>query len=437
MSNIQTSDVTYKLNDNPPFIEKIFAALQHLCAIFVPIMTPGYIVCQELGYDIETTTGIISMCLVISGIATFIQAKRFGFLGSGLLSIQGTSFGFVTILIITGKVGGLSLIFGSCLLGSLAAVIFAPFVRKLKYAFPPLVSGIVVILIGTTLMEVGIEACAGGPAARLNGTFGDVSNLAIAAIVVILIIFFQSCRNKYLRVCSIIFAIIIGFIISLCMGMVDFSPLSNIRFLQIPVPFKYGFSFNIATLLPIIIIYLVTCVEAVGDITATAMVSGEPIAGKNHMQRVSGGILTGGIISFIGSIFSSFPLSTFSQNNGIIQITGVASKHVGYYIAAFLFLAGIFPVFGTAFSLVPQPVLGGTMLIMFGTIAAAGIKVVSMDKLDRRALIIIAVSLGCGLGVAVPGIMDKLPELIRTSFSSGIATGGIVAISLNLLMPKT
>ena len=247
-------------------------------------MTPGYIVCQTLGYDIETTTTIISMCLVASGIGTFIQAKRFGFLGSGLLSIQGTSFGFVSILIITGKIGGLSLIFGSCLLGSLAVIVFAPFVRKLKHAFPPLVSGIVVILIGITLMEVGIDACAGGQAAKINGTFGNVSNLIIAAIVVSLIIFFQSCKNKYLRVCSIIIAIIIGFTISICMGMVDFSPLSTVRLIQIPIPVKYGLSFNIATLIPLIIIYLVTCVESVGDITATAMVSDEPISGKEHLS---------------------------------------------------------------------------------------------------------------------------------------------------------
>ena len=196
MQKESTSDIIYKINDNPPFIEKLFAAIQHICAIIIPIMTPGYIICQTLGYDIETTSYIISMCLVISGIGTFIQAKRFGFLGSGLLSIQGTSFSFVTILIVAGQTGGISSIFGSCLLGALAAIIIAPFLRKFKRAFPPLVSGIVVILIGTTLMPVGIESCAGGAAAKLNGTFGNISNLMIAGIVIALIIFFQNHKTN-------------------------------------------------------------------------------------------------------------------------------------------------------------------------------------------------------------------------------------------------
>ena len=191
-----------------------------------------------------------------------------------------------------------------------------------------------------------------------------------------------------------------------------------------------------STILPVIIIYIVTCVEAIGDITATAMISEEPIYGDEHMKRVSGGVLTDGTASLLGSIFSSFPLATFSQNNGIIQITGVASRYVGYYIALFLFLVGIFPFFGTFLSIIPQPVLGGAMLIMFGTIAAAGIKVLSLEKLDKRAFTIIAVSLGCGIGVSVPDVFDKLPELIRTSFSSGIATGGFAAIILNLVLPK-
>ena len=436
MAHTQHNDIIYKVNDNPPLLEKIFAALQHICAIIIPIMMPGYIICQALGYDTKSTTYIISMCLVTSGVGTFIQAKKFGFLGSGLLSIQGTSFSFVAILIIAGKSGGISSIFGSCLIGALCAIIIAPFIQKFKYALPPLVCGIVVILIGATLMPVGIEACAGGAAARANGSFGNISNLSIAGIVILSIIYLQCSNNKYLRISSIIIAMAIGFIISLLFGKVDFSPLIQTTLLHIPIPLKYGISFNTSTIVPVIIIYVITCVEAIGDITATSLVSGEEINTDKHMARVSGGVLTDGFASLISSLFSSFPLSTFSQNNGIIQITGIASRHVGYYIALFLVIAGIFPFFGTIMSIIPQPVLGGAMLIMFGTIIAAGIKVLAVEKLDRRAFSIIAVSLGCGFGVAVPGILDKFPELIKMSLSSGIATGGIIAIILNLIIPR-
>ena len=155
------------------------------------------------------------------------------------------------------------------------------------------------------------------------------------------------------------------------------------------------------------------------------------------MKRVSGGILGCGVTSFIGNIFSALPLTTFSQNNGIIQITGVASRYVGYYIALFLVLVGIFPIVGSCFAVVPAPVIGGALIMMFGAIAAAGIKILSKADLGRRAFIIISVSLGVGLSVGVPGILDKMPEIIKVSFSSGIATGGLTAVVLNFLMPKS
>ena len=162
MHSKNRSNIIYKLEDNPPVIEKFFAAIQHLCAILVPMMLPGYIVCKALGYDINTTAQIISTCLVVSGIGTFLQAKSFGIVGSGLLSIQGTSFIFVPILIITGKAGGLSLIFGSCLIGSLATIAAAPFIKKLRKILTPTVTGVVIVLIGISLLPIAAQSSAGG-----------------------------------------------------------------------------------------------------------------------------------------------------------------------------------------------------------------------------------------------------------------------------------
>ena len=432
-----SSEIVFGLNDNPPFWEKIFAAIQHLCAIFVPIVAPGYVICLALGYDAQTTSTVISMCLIISGIGTFVQIKKIGPFGSGLLSIQGTSSSFIGVLIMIGHKGGLSLIFGSSLLGALLLIILAPFLKKLKRLFPPLVTGIVVMLIGITLMPIAVDSCAGGDVAKSLGNYASIQNFALAVMVLVLVIMFQSCRNKYLRISSIVLAVFIGFIVSCFLGIVDFSVLSSAKLFTFPRFFQFGLSFDPSVLLPILIIYFVSCVEGIGDITATALVSNEPFSGDKHMKRVSGGILGCGVTSFIGNIFSALPLTTFSQNNGIIQITGVASRYVGYYIALFLVLVGIFPIVGSCFAVVPAPVIGGALIMMFGAIAAAGIKILSKADLGRRAFIIISVSLGVGLSVGVPGILDKMPEIIKVSFSSGIATGGLTAVVLNFLMPKS
>ncbi|HJO93850.1 MAG TPA: nucleobase:cation symporter-2 family protein [Victivallales bacterium] len=431
------TDMIYKLEDNPPLMEKIFAALQHISAIFVSIIAPGYIITTAINADLKTKATVMSMCLLFSGIATFMQSKRsFGYVGSGLLSIQGTSFAFLGVLITTGKIGGVPLIMGTCLIGSLIPIIFAPYLRKLKRFFPPLVSGIVVFLIGATLMPVAIDNFAGGTAAKLNGTYGDPKNIILGAIVLLFVIIFQKIDNKILRIGSILFASVIGFLIAIPMGLVNFSVASNSALFSIPVPMQLGLTFGWATILPVIIIYFVSCVEAIGDITATAMISGEPIRGDKHMSRMSGGIFASGICSFFGSFFGAMPLACFSQNNGIIQITGVASRHVGYYIAGFLIIAGLIPVVSVGFSIIPPPVIGGALLMMFGTILAAGIKILSTEVLDRRAFIIIATAVGCGFAVTYPGFLDKFPDIIKDSLSSGIGTGGLVAIIMNIVIPK-
>lgn len=428
-------DLIYKLNDNPPFLEKIFAAFQHICAILIPIMVPGYIVAGAIGCDFKTTSAIVSTCLIISGIGTFLQAKKIGPIGSGLLSIQGTSFGFVGILIVTGKIGGLPLIVGTCMVGVVIQFVVAYFLPKVKNIFPPVVSGTVVFLIGATLIHVAIDALAGGQAAKNTGDYASLKFILLGLFVVILIIIFQSSRIKILRIGCILFATVIGFAAATPFGMVDFGTLNQSKMIYMPVLFGYGVRFGWATLLPMIIIFFVTAIEAIGDITATASVSGEPINGKLHMQRLSGGILTDGISSFIGSIFGGFPLSCFAQNNGIIQITGVASRFVGLFIAGFLILAGFFPIVSNVFQIIPQCVLGGGMLIMFGTIMAAGIRILGMEKLSRRSLIIISVAIAAGMTVENKEILENFPELIRYSFSSGIGTGGLAAILLNLLLP--
>jgi xanthine permease XanP len=270
-----------------------------------------------------------------------------------------------------------------------------------------------------------------------NHTFGSPRNLLVAGVVLFSVIGFNCLRNKYMRMSSIFIGILIGYALSYFLGMVDVSALEtqNLSQFNIPMPFKYGVSFNVSSVIAVGLVYLVTAIEATGDITANSMISGEPIEGDKYIKRVSGGVLADGCNSFIASMFGSFPNSIFAQNNGIIQLTGVASRYVGYFIAGMLALLGLFPVVGMVFSLMPSPVLGGATLLMFGTVAAAGVRIVSSQNIDRKATLVLAVSLSLGLGVELmPDILSFLPADIRSIFASGITTGGLTAIFSNLLI---
>lgn len=438
----QTHELIYGLNDRPPLRETLFAALQHLLAIFVAIITPPLIISSALQFDLQTTGFLVSMSLFVSGIATFIQCHRFGPLGAGLLCIQGTSFSFISPIIgagMLGMVGGkmnaeiaLAYIFGGCLVASVVEMVVSrllPYTRKI---ITPLVSGIVVSLIGMCLIKAGINSCGGGQQAMDSGQFGSLQNLGLALLVLVSIIFFNRSSNRFLRMGSIVLGLLIGCGVAYALGMIDLSQIGQGQSLNLPLPFSYGLKFDPGTIIALGLIYLVTAVEAFGDITANSLISGQPVEGPVFMKRAQGGILADGFNSFLAAVFNSFPNSIFAQNNGMIQLTGVASRYVGYFIAAALFILGLFPVVGQVFSLIPDAVLGGATLLMFGTVAAAGIKIIAATKIDRKAVLVMAISFSLGLSVElVPNILDHAPQLVRSIFSSGITTGGLAAIIAN------
>lgn len=434
------TEVIYGLEDRPPLVETILAAIQHLLSIFVGIITPTLVLSGPLGLDAETTTYLVGMSLFVSGVATFIQAKRFGPIGSGLLSIQGTSFAFLGPLIAAGTaVGGgtaaLALIFGVCFVASPIEMILSRFVHLAQRILTPLVTGSVVTLIGLSLIRAGMTDIAGGAGAE---NFGSLVNVGLAASVLVTVVLLNRSKNQYLRMGSIVIGLIVGYTISLFLGLVDFSGLGSLPAFNVPIPFRYGFSFNVAAFIPIALLFLITTIESTGDLTATSMVSGEPIEGELYLKRIKGGILGDGLNSMIAAVFNTFPNTTFSQNNGVIQLTGVASRYVGFFIAGFLVLLGLFPVVGGILSAMPRPVLGGATIVMFGTVAAAGVKIIATEKIDSRALMILALAFGLGLGVqAVPEVLSSMPLLVQSVFISPITTGGLTALIANLVLPKS
>lgn len=436
---IRKTDLIYQIEDKPPFREAIFVALQHLLAIFVAIITPPLIISAALGLDTETTAFLVSMALLASGISTFIQCRRFGPVGCGLLCVQGTSFSFIGAL--TSSFGGMGLaalptIFGVCIAASPVEMFVSRILKYTKKIITPLVSGIVVTLIGLSLIKVAIISCGGGfGAMAVEGEFGSYRNLGLAALVLLSIILLNSVKNKYIRMSSIIIGLLIGYVAAYFMGMIDFSKMGEFGMITIPQPFKYGLGFDWSAFVAVALIYFITSIEAYGDITANSMIGGEPISGPKFMKRVQGGVLADGINSALAGVFNSFPNSIFAQNNGLIQLTGVASRYVGYYIAGFLVILSAFPFVGGIFSLMPEPVLGGATLLMFGTVAASGVRIIASQHISRKAVLVLAVSFSCGLGVELaPDILLQMPAWVKGIFSSGITTGGVAAILANIVI---
>lgn len=440
------ADLVYQLNDRPPLPQTLFAALQHLLAMFVAVITPSLIICQSLGVPADQTNTIISMSLFASGLSSFIQIRTFGPIGSGLLSIQGTSFNFLGPIIGAGlalKAGGadietmMAAIFGTILVASSAEILLSRVLQFAQRIITPLVSGIVVTLIGLTLVQVGLISMGGGYAAMADGSFGSLDKLALAGTVLALIVLLNRAHNPYVRVASIVIAMLVGYVMAYLMGMVNTDNLAQTQLIALPIPMQYGLGFDWSLFIPLVLIFLITALEAIGDITATSEVSGEPVKGPMYMKRIKGGVLADGLNSALAAVFNSFPNSTFSQNNGVILLTGVASRYVGYFIAGMLVLLGLFPGVASFVQLIPEPVLGGATIVMFGTIAAAGVRIISRVDLDRRAILIMALSFSMGLGIAQkPEILQFMPEFIKNLFSSGVAAGGITAIVLNLLLPE-
>lgn len=433
-SETAKAGLIYGLEDRPPLRETLFAAAQHLLAIFVAIVTPPLIIAGALGLGQEDTSFLVSMSLMVSGVATFIQCRRIGGIGCGLLCIQGTSFSFIGPIIAAGLAGGLPAIFGATVAGSVVEMFVSRILKYARRVITPLVSGIVVTLIGMSLIKVGITACGGGDMSV--PTFGSFQNVGISALVLVLIVLFNRSNNRFLRMGSIVIGLVVGYAVAWWLGMVDFGAVKSYGGINYPNPFRYGLSFDISSIIGLGLVYLITSIEAYGDITANSLISGQPVEGDTFMKRAEGGILADGFNSMLaGLAFSSFPNSIFAQNNGMIQLTGVASRYVGYFIAGMLVVLGIFPAVGIIFSLMPQPVLGGATLLMFGTVAAAGIRIIASQTINRKATLVMAISFSLGLSVElVPEILNQLPETVKSIFSSGITTGGLAAIISNLVI---
>ena len=436
------NDLIYQLDDCPAFAPAIFAALQHVLASFVGIITPTLIVGSVLGLGAYVPY-LVSMALFVSGLGTFVQAKRIDPIGSGLLCLQGTSFGFLSVILSAGFIvkgrGGspeeiLSTIFGVCFCAAFVEIAFSQFINKLRRVITPVVTGTIICLMGLSLIKVAMTDIAGGFGAP---DLGALHHLALGGMVLGTIVVFNRFKSQAVRLSAVIIGLALGFTVAWFTGQVDFANMAEVPLVSIPVPFKYGFGFDWVAFVPIAVIFLITPLETAGDLTANSIISRQPVSGPLYLRRIKSGVLADGCNSAIAAMFNSLPMTTFSQNNGVIQLTGVASRHVAFYIAAMLVLLGLFPTVGAVLQLMPKPVLGGATLIMFGTVAVAGIKILTEAGLHRRNVLIAAISLGLGLGVAaVPEALSQMPDTLKNIFGSPITIGAFSAILLNFFLPE-
>jgi len=436
------SELIYGLHDRPAPMTSILAALQHVLAAFVGIITPPLIIGSALGLGTHLPY-LISMALLVSGIGTFIQARRPFGIGAGMICLQGTSFAFLGAVLSAGFIvkqrGGspediLAMIFGVCFFGALVQIVLSRFIGQLQRVITPLVTGIVITLIGVSLIKVGITDLGGGFNAP---DFGAPGNLALGAFVLVVIILLNRSAATWLRLSAIIIGLAVGSLAAWFSGKLVIQPLPELPLISVPVPFKFGFAFDWTAFLPVALIYLISTLETVGDLTANCMLSRQPISGPSYIERLKGGVLGDGVSCMLAATFSAFPNTTFAQNNGVIQLTGVASRYVGLYIGVVLMLLGVLPMIGAVLQQIPKPVLGGATLVMFGSVAAAGVRILAQSPLDRRNMLIIATSFGVGLGVAAqPQLLHRMPQLVQNLFDSAITSGGVTALIMCLLLPE-
>lgn len=427
---IGTEGLLYNIDDNPNLLTQILLGLQNIFAAFGGIIAVPLVISNALGLDGATSTAVLGATILASGIATVIQSRGVGKVGARVPCVMGTDFTFVAPSITVGSIAGLPGIIGATILGSIVEIIASFFIKPLLKLFPPLITGTVVCLIGLTLIPVSIDWAAGGSG---SANYGDIKNISIALFVLIITLLINRYGKGIVSAASVLIGMFIGYLVCIPLGMVDFTLVKEASWFEFPRIFEYGIDFNFKYVLAFIPAYIVTTIETVGCLTTICEVSNV----KKEDKIIGRGVLSDGLGSAMAGALGSFPNTTFSQNVALIPLTKNASRSIATMAGVILITLGFFPKFAALINVMPSPVLGGVGIVMFGTIAAAGIKTLSKIEINNRNLLVIATSIGLGLGVTFrPEFLSGLPEGLQLVFSSGISTGTIVALILNKLLKE-
>jgi len=423
--------LVYGIDDRPPIAELLPLGLQHLVAMILSNVTVPLLIAGAIGVSAADTALLVQMVLLMAGLATIVQSYPIGPIGGRIPMVMGTSIAFVGGLASIGREYGLATVFGACLAAAVVEVGFGFAIRRLRGLFPPLVNGIVVMLIGLTLIPVGIDYAAGGVKAL---DYGSLSNLAIAALVLLVTLTLNQFGRGFVSYGSMVLGVAAGYVLALALGKVHFASLADTAWLALPRPLAFGLEFHWGPILVVAFVYLISTMETVGDIAGTLAAAGR----QPTTRELRGGLLADGVMSAIAALWSAFPNTSYSQNVGLVNFTGVASRHVTAMTGALLVFMGLVPKVGAFFATIPAPVIGGGGLIMFAMIFTSGAKIVHQGaRWNQRTLIIMATAISLGLGVELrPEVLQHTPQWTQDFFGSGLITGGLTALGLNLILPN-
>lgn len=434
MSTKHTTSVgnIYQLDGRVPVSRAIPFGLQHILAMFVANMAPIIIVAGASGVSGSKLAMLIQSAMLIAGIGTLIQLFPIGRVGSGLPIVMGISFTFVSIFCYIGVNYGYGAIMGAVLIGGLIEGILGLFAKYWMKLIAPIVSASVVTAIGFSLLSVGSTSFGGGSGSE---DFGSAKNWILGSVTLLCCILFHIFAKSYFKQLSVLFGLIVGYLIAIPMGMVDFSSLSGTSVIALPhlLPFKMEFHPN--AILSAVLIFLVSATETIGDTEALAN------SGLNRSastKEISGSLACDGFISSLSSLFGCLPITSFSQNVGLVAMTKVVNRFTIATGAIIMILAGIFPIFGSVLATLPDAVLGGCTIMMFGTIVVSGLQMIGKCGYSQRNITIVALSLSIGIGFTqVPDLFAIFPKIIETVFAENcVAVVFLVAVILNLILPK-
>ena len=444
-SSLGTAEQLRDPNYMPPIGDAVPLGIQHVLAMFASNVTPSIIIAGAAGFGFGSDQGalgfpdmtyMIQMAMLFAGVATLFQTIGMGPIGARLPIVQGTSFAFLPVMIpaVAGRgTEGMAALMTGVMIGGIFHFCIGFFIGRLRFALPPLVTGLIVLMIGLALLKTGIQYAAGGVPLVGQPEFGTAAMWIPALVVIVVALGLSFFTTGLLSVASVLIGILAGYAVAAVMGQVSFGNVGNASLFDLPMPFQWGFGFDPAIIIGMCFMAIISAIETVGD--TSGITKGG--AGREATDReIEGATFADGFGSALAGVFGGLPNTSFSQNVGLIAMTGVMSRHVVTIGAVFLILCGLIPKVGAVINTVPINVLGGGVIVMFGMVAASGINMLSDVVWNRRNMIILAVSLSVGFGLQLePSALQHLPRTLQILLTSGLLPAAGLSIILNLALP--
>ena len=425
----------FSLDGVPAPGQLIPLGLQHVVAAIVGIITPAIMVSNTCALSDADRTLLIQVSLIVTALATLLQLYTIKHrIGSGLPVVMGISFAYVPTLLAIGGQFDLHTILGAEIVGGCVAILFGIFVKQIRKLFPPLITGTVIFTIGLSLYPTAVKYMAGGAGSE---GFGGLKNWAVALVTLAVVVLLQNFGKGVLKLGAILWGMIVGYVMALCLGMVDFSAVAPAGWFQLAAPLHFGVKFEVSACISLAVVYVINAVQTIGDLSSTTM------GGMDRMptdKELSGGIVAQGAVSILGALFGGLPAATYSQNVGIVTVNKVINKAVFAFASVILLVAGLVPKLSAILTTIPQAVIGGATISVFATITMTGIRMITSEHFSMRSSAVVGLSVALGVGITqVAGALQGpgFPAWVHTVFgSSPIVVTAITAIALNLFLPR-